>query len=56
MSAQLGPFINYVTQKGRGGGGISQCDDVMYTLSIHQYGKMCDEGGEGSIMVKNSVT
>ena len=29
----------------------------MYTLSIHQYGIMCDEGeGGGSIMVKNNVT
>ena len=26
----------------------------MYTLSIHLYGIMCDEGG-GAIMVKNSV-
>ena len=47
-----GPFINYVTLRGGGGG-------PMYTLSIHLYGIMCDgrvgEGG-GSIMVKNSVT
>ena len=26
----LGPFINYVTLRGGGGGGISQCDDVYH--------------------------
>ena len=41
----MGPFINYVTQKrgGGGGGGVS-ASVTMYTLSIHQYGIMCDEG------------
>ena len=27
-SFDKGPSINYVTQKGGGGGGISQCDDA----------------------------
>ena len=49
--ASMGPFINYVTQKG----GRVSASVTMYTLSIHQYGIMCDEGGE-SIMIKNSVT
>ena len=41
---------------GGGGGGVS-ASVTMYTLSIHQYGIMCDEGGGGGgVMVKNSVT
>ena len=44
---------------GEGGGGGVSASVTMYTLSIHQYGIMCDEGGGGgggSVMVKNSVT
>ena len=27
-AATLGPFINYVTQKGGGGGGLNNCDGL----------------------------
>ena len=46
----MGPFINYVTQKGGWGESASV---TMYTLSIHQYGIMCDEGGGGGGGVHN---
>ena len=39
----MGPFINYMTLKG--GEGRVSASVTMYTLSIHQYGIMCDKGG-----------
>ena len=64
MDAELQPVWNMLlgavhklrhAEGGEGGGGGVSASVTMYTLSIHQYGIMCDEGG-GSIMVKNSVT
>ena len=41
-------FTRPSSRRGRSEGGRLSANVTMYTLSIHQYGIMCDEGGGGS--------